>query len=98
NAWLHPTAAQSAAAFPHLPVEDEIWGRNGGGQRSEGSYDMVPWANKFVTLCKAVNLHYIKLPQQKPYGGGRSLLQPYTVKRDLSEGYVKDSMRGNELR
>ncbi|KAG2271742.1 hypothetical protein Bca52824_066297 [Brassica carinata] len=38
------------------------------------------------------------LAQQKPYGGGRSLLQPYTVKRDLSEGYVKDSVRGNELR
>ncbi|CAN6886211.1 unnamed protein product [Brassica oleracea] len=39
-----------------------------------------------------------ELAQQKPYGGGRSLLQPYTVKRDLSEGYVKDSVRGNELR
>ncbi|CAN7047585.1 unnamed protein product, partial [Brassica oleracea var. botrytis] len=50
------------------------------------------------TLCKAVNLHYIKLAQHKPYGGGRSLLQPFTVKRDLSEGYVKDSVRGNELR
>ncbi|KAH0904065.1 LOW QUALITY PROTEIN: hypothetical protein HID58_043568 [Brassica napus] len=47
----HPTAAQSAAAFLHLPVEDEIWGRNGGGQRSDGNCDLVPWANKFVTIA-----------------------------------------------
>ncbi|CAN6851042.1 unnamed protein product [Brassica oleracea] len=51
NAWLHPTATQSAAAFLHLPVEDEIWGRNGGGQRSDGRCDLVPWANKFVTIA-----------------------------------------------
>ena len=51
NAWLHPTAAQSAAAFLHLPVEDEIWVRNGGGQRSDGNCDLVPWANKFFTIA-----------------------------------------------
>ncbi|KAG2284454.1 hypothetical protein Bca52824_055674 [Brassica carinata] len=51
NAWLHPTATQSAAAFLHLPVEDEIWGRNGGGQRSDGRCDLVPWVNKFVTIA-----------------------------------------------
>ncbi|KAL0713854.1 hypothetical protein Bca4012_020832 [Brassica carinata] len=37
---LH-TAAQSEAAFSHLHVEDEIWRWNGGGQRSDGGYDLV---------------------------------------------------------
>ncbi|KAF3611118.1 hypothetical protein DY000_02050325 [Brassica cretica] len=45
-----------------------------------------------------LQIHSLYLAQHKPYGGGRSLLQPFTVKRDLSEGYVKDSARENELR
>ncbi|KAF2558214.1 hypothetical protein F2Q68_00017529 [Brassica cretica] len=56
--------------------------------------------------CSKLQIHSLyvsltpktELAQHKPYGGGRSLLQPFTVKRDLSEGYVKDSVRGNELR
>ncbi|KAL0697062.1 hypothetical protein Bca4012_064242 [Brassica carinata] len=52
NTWLiHPTAVQSAAAFPHYPVEDEILGRNVVGQRSDGSYDLVSCPNEFVTIA-----------------------------------------------
>ncbi|CAG7908815.1 hypothetical protein IGI04_039190 [Brassica rapa subsp. trilocularis] len=52
NTWLiPPSAAQSAAAFPPLPVEDERWGGDGGGQGRDGSYDLVPWANEFAFIA-----------------------------------------------
>ncbi|XP_010474724.1 PREDICTED: protein TSS-like isoform X2 [Camelina sativa] len=52
NTWLiPPTAAQSPAAFPPLPVEDERWGGNGGGQGRDGSYDLVPWSNEFAFIA-----------------------------------------------
>uniref|UniRef100_A0A1J3E4E3 Clustered mitochondria protein n=1 Tax=Noccaea caerulescens TaxID=107243 RepID=A0A1J3E4E3_NOCCA len=52
NTWLiPPAAAQSPAAFPPLPVEDERWGGDGGGQGRDGSYDLVPWANEFAFIA-----------------------------------------------
>ncbi|KAF3608639.1 hypothetical protein DY000_02044173 [Brassica cretica] len=59
NTWLiPPSAAQSPAAFPPLPVEDERWGGDGGGQGRDGRYDLVPWANEFAFIasmpCKTV--------------------------------------------
>ncbi|WZZ56264.1 hypothetical protein YC2023_056371 [Brassica napus] len=52
NTWLiPPSAAQSPAAFPPLPVEDERWGGDGGGQGRDGSYDLVPWANEFAFIA-----------------------------------------------
>ncbi|CAN8295947.1 unnamed protein product [Cochlearia groenlandica] len=52
NTWLiPPTAAQSPAAFPPLPIEDERWGGDGGGQGRDGSYDLVPWANEFAFIA-----------------------------------------------
>ncbi|ESQ36763.1 hypothetical protein EUTSA_v10006538mg [Eutrema salsugineum] len=52
NTWLiPPTAAQSPAAFPPLPVEDERWGGDGGGQGRDGSYDLVPWADEFAFIA-----------------------------------------------
>ncbi|CAH8250854.1 unnamed protein product [Arabidopsis lyrata] len=52
NTWLiPPTAAQSPAEFPPLPVEDERWGGDGGGQGRDGSYDLVPWSNEFAFIA-----------------------------------------------
>ncbi|XP_056858788.1 protein REDUCED CHLOROPLAST COVERAGE 1-like [Raphanus sativus] len=52
NTWLiPPSAAQSPAAFPPLPVEDERWGGDGGGQGRDGTYDLVPWANEFAFIA-----------------------------------------------
>ncbi|KAG5100810.1 hypothetical protein JHK82_045862 [Glycine max] len=52
NTWLvPPVAAQSPSYFPPLPVEDEMWGGNGGGLGRDGKYDLVPWANEFSFIA-----------------------------------------------
>ncbi|XP_002523351.2 protein REDUCED CHLOROPLAST COVERAGE 1 [Ricinus communis] len=52
NTWLIPPfAAQSPLAFPHLPVEDETWGGNGGGLGRDGKSDLIPWASEFLYLA-----------------------------------------------
>ena len=52
NTWLIPPfAAQSPAVFPSLPVEDEIWGGNGGGLGRDGTKDLIPWANEFLFIA-----------------------------------------------
>ncbi|KAF2324882.1 hypothetical protein GH714_021008 [Hevea brasiliensis] len=52
NTWLIPPfAAQSPSVFPPLPVEDEMWGGNGGGLGREGKNDLMPWASEFLFLA-----------------------------------------------
>lgn len=52
NTWLiPPVAAQSPSVFPPLPVEDEIWGGNGGGLGRDGRSDLIPWANEFLFVA-----------------------------------------------
>ncbi|XP_007051554.2 PREDICTED: protein TSS isoform X1 [Theobroma cacao] len=52
NTWLiPPIAAQSPSNFPPLPMEDEMWGGNGGGLGREGKSDLIPWANEFSFLA-----------------------------------------------
>ncbi|KAK4266996.1 hypothetical protein QN277_023845 [Acacia crassicarpa] len=52
NTWLvPPVAAQSPAAFPPLPMEDENWGGNGGGLGRDGECDLIPWANEFSFIA-----------------------------------------------
>lgn len=52
NTWLIPPfAAQSPSVFPSLPVEDEVWGGNGGGLGRDGKSDLIPWASEFLFLA-----------------------------------------------
>ncbi|XP_010522920.1 PREDICTED: protein TSS [Tarenaya hassleriana] len=65
NTWLiPPVAAQLPSSFPPLPVEDEKWGGNGGGQGRDGSYDLVPWASEFAFVasmpCKTAEERQIR--------------------------------------
>ncbi|KAH9666975.1 tetratricopeptide repeat (TPR)-like superfamily protein [Citrus sinensis] len=53
NTWLvPPSVAESPSNFPCLPVEDENWGGNGGGQGRDGEHDLRPWATEFAILAR----------------------------------------------
>ncbi|XP_044485664.1 protein TSS-like [Mangifera indica] len=53
NTWLVPPSfSESLSNFTPLPVEDENWGGNGGGQGRDGEYDLRPWATEFAILAK----------------------------------------------
>ncbi|KAK9100607.1 hypothetical protein Scep_024037 [Stephania cephalantha] len=53
NSWLvFPSAADSPSKFSSLPMEDETWGGNGGGQGRNGEFDHRPWAKEFSLLAK----------------------------------------------
>ncbi|KAK4395358.1 protein TSS [Sesamum angolense] len=52
NTWLAPSSiVDSASNFVPLPIEDENWGGNGGGQGRLGEYDRRPWATDFAILA-----------------------------------------------
>ncbi|KAL3643023.1 Protein REDUCED CHLOROPLAST COVERAGE 2 [Castilleja foliolosa] len=52
NTWLVPSVvAESPSTFPPLPVEDESWGGNGGGQGRDGKHDHRLWAKDFAILA-----------------------------------------------
>ncbi|TQD80910.1 hypothetical protein C1H46_033537 [Malus baccata] len=51
NTWVvPPIVADKPSVFPSLPLEDENWGGNGGGQRRDGKQDYRPWAKEFAIL------------------------------------------------
>ncbi|XP_073277926.1 protein REDUCED CHLOROPLAST COVERAGE 2-like [Primulina huaijiensis] len=53
NTWLvPPVVAENPSIFTPLPMEDENWGGNGGGQGRDGKYDCRPWAKEFLILAK----------------------------------------------
>ncbi|XP_073151625.1 protein REDUCED CHLOROPLAST COVERAGE 2 [Henckelia pumila] len=53
NTWLvPPVVAENSSIFTPLPMEDENWGGNGGGQGRVGKYDCRPWAKEFLILAK----------------------------------------------
>lgn len=65
NTWVvPPVAADSPSVFPPLPVEDETWDGNGGGQGRDGKSDLRPWAREFSILaampCKTVEERQIR--------------------------------------
>ncbi|XP_065860209.1 protein REDUCED CHLOROPLAST COVERAGE 1 [Euphorbia lathyris] len=65
NTWLIPPfSAQSPSIFPSLPVEDEVWGGNGGGLGRDGKSDLIPWANEFMYVasmpCKTAEERQIR--------------------------------------
>ncbi|XVE94173.1 hypothetical protein REPUB_Repub01dG0259100 [Reevesia pubescens] len=52
NTWVvPPVVADNPSAFPPLPVEDENWGGNGGGQGRDGKHDNRQWAKEFAILA-----------------------------------------------
>ncbi|XP_042505801.1 protein TSS-like [Macadamia integrifolia] len=52
NTWVvPPIAVDNPSTFPPLPVEDENWGGNGGGQGRDGKHDHRPWAREFSVLA-----------------------------------------------
>ncbi|OVA10298.1 Tetratricopeptide repeat-containing domain [Macleaya cordata] len=52
NTWLvPPIVADNPSVFPPLPVEDESWGGNGGGQGRDGKHDNRQWAREFSILA-----------------------------------------------
>ncbi|KAI3948017.1 hypothetical protein MKW92_047335 [Papaver armeniacum] len=52
NTWLvPPVVADNLYAFPPLPVEDESWGGNGGGQGRDGKHVDRQFAREFSILA-----------------------------------------------
>ncbi|KAI5063540.1 hypothetical protein GOP47_0022087 [Adiantum capillus-veneris] len=52
NTWVvPPLAADAPALFPPLPVEDENWGGNGGGQGRDKRHDTRQWSREFSILA-----------------------------------------------
>ncbi|KAI7737604.1 hypothetical protein M8C21_015533 [Ambrosia artemisiifolia] len=52
NTWaVPPVVADNPSMFPPLPIEDENWGGNGGGQGRDGKHDHRPWAKEFAILA-----------------------------------------------
>ncbi|XP_060171696.1 protein REDUCED CHLOROPLAST COVERAGE 2 isoform X1 [Lycium barbarum] len=65
NTWVVPPfVADNPATFPPLPMEDENWGGNGGGQGRNGKHDHRPWAKEFAILaampCKTAEERQIR--------------------------------------
>ncbi|KAI5585584.1 hypothetical protein BDE02_06G155700 [Populus trichocarpa] len=65
NTWVvPPLVADNPSVFPPLPVEDENWGGNGGGQGRDGKHDYRPWAKEFAILatmpCKTAEERQIR--------------------------------------
>ncbi|KZV33983.1 clustered mitochondria protein [Dorcoceras hygrometricum] len=53
NTWLvPPVVSENPSIFTPLPMEDENWGGDGGGQGRNGKYDGRPWAKEFHILAK----------------------------------------------
>ncbi|XP_057464065.1 protein REDUCED CHLOROPLAST COVERAGE 2-like [Actinidia eriantha] len=52
NTWVvPPVVADVPSTFPPLPVEDENWRGNGGGQGRDGKHDYREWAKEFAILA-----------------------------------------------
>ncbi|KGN65188.1 protein TSS [Cucumis sativus] len=65
NTWVvPPVVAENPSAFPQLPVEDENWGGNGGGQGRDGKHNLRQWAKEFAILvampCKTAEERQIR--------------------------------------
>lgn len=52
NTWVvPPVVADNSTVFPPLPMEDETWGGNGGGQGRDCKHDNRQWAREFAILA-----------------------------------------------
>ncbi|KAI3524274.1 hypothetical protein L1887_02927 [Cichorium endivia] len=101
NTWVvPPVVSDNPSFFPPLPVEDETWGGNGGGQGRNGKNDHRQWANEFSILAampcktqeerqvrdrKAFLLHCLFVDV--------SVLKAVSVIKNLAESSSKDSTK-----
>ena len=65
NTWVvPPVVADNPSVFPPLPMEDDKWGGNGGGQGRDGKHDYRQWAKEFAILaampCKTAEERQIR--------------------------------------
>ncbi|KAJ1410318.1 Tetratricopeptide-like helical domain superfamily [Sesbania bispinosa] len=52
NTWVvPPVVSDNPSIFPPLPMEDENWGGNGGGQGRDGKHEKRQWARDFAILA-----------------------------------------------
>lgn len=52
NTWVvPPVVSDNPAVFPSLPMEDEAWGGNGGGQGRDRKHEKRQWARDFAILA-----------------------------------------------
>ncbi|KAG5066585.1 hypothetical protein JHK86_010316 [Glycine max] len=52
NTWVvPPVVSDNPSVFPPLPMEDETWGGNGGGQGRDGKHENRQWARDFAILA-----------------------------------------------
>ncbi|KAE9608329.1 hypothetical protein Lal_00025831 [Lupinus albus] len=52
NTWVvPPVVADNPSFLPPLPMEDEVWGGNGGGQGRDGKHEKRKWARDFAILA-----------------------------------------------
>ncbi|XP_027901951.1 protein TSS isoform X2 [Vigna unguiculata] len=52
NTWVvPPVVSDNPSIFPPLPMEDETWGGNGGGQGRSVSHENRQWARDFAILA-----------------------------------------------
>ncbi|KAK7304132.1 hypothetical protein RJT34_15200 [Clitoria ternatea] len=52
NTWVvPPVVSDNPSVFPPLPMEDETWGGNGGGQGRDGKHEKRHWARDFAILA-----------------------------------------------
>ncbi|TKY73152.1 TSS protein [Spatholobus suberectus] len=52
NTWVvPPVVSDNPSVFPPLPMEDETWGGNGGGQGRDGKHETRQWARDFAILA-----------------------------------------------
>ncbi|XP_073526532.1 uncharacterized protein [Phyllobates terribilis] len=65
NTWVAPpVVADNPSIFPALPMEDENWGGNGGGQGRDKKQEQRKWATDFAVLaampCKTAEERQIR--------------------------------------
>ncbi|KAJ4952898.1 hypothetical protein NE237_029730 [Protea cynaroides] len=65
NTWVvPPIAVDNPSTFPPLPVEDENWGGNGGGQGRDAKHYHRQWARQFSVLvampCKTAEERQVR--------------------------------------
>lgn len=52
NTWVvPPVVSDNPSVFLPLPMEDETWGGNGGGQGRDGKHENRQWARDFAILA-----------------------------------------------
>ncbi|GAU27516.1 hypothetical protein TSUD_147100 [Trifolium subterraneum] len=52
NTWVvPPVVSDNPGVFPPLPMEDETWGGNGGGQGRDSKHEKRQWARDFAILA-----------------------------------------------